>query len=189
MPPGPKRLRVIGFDDAPFPRRARVRVHVAGVVCAGTRFEGMLWGTTRRDGFGATDLLLRQLLPSKYLPQLHLVLLDGIAFGGLNVVDLPKLAARLEKPCIAVMRREPNLAAMEGAIRALPAPERRLRLLERAGPIHRRGPFVFQVHGLSPDDAHEALSRVTDVGHVPEALRLAHLIGSAFVTGQSRGGA
>ena len=37
-------------------------------------------------------------------------------------------------------------------------------------------------------DAHTAgqvLTRLTDTGHVPEALRLAHLIGSAIMTGQS----
>jgi len=31
-------IRVIGFDDAPFPKRRNSRVYVAGVVCAGTVF-------------------------------------------------------------------------------------------------------------------------------------------------------
>jgi hypothetical protein len=37
-------IRVIGFDDAPFLRHTGGRVAIAGVVCAGTRFEGMVWG-------------------------------------------------------------------------------------------------------------------------------------------------
>jgi len=187
LPRAPRGLRAIGFDDAPFVRRRGARVDVAGVVCRGTRFEGMLWGHTRKDGWGATDCVVEMLRGSKYLAQVHVVLLDGIAFGGLNVIDLPALADAVERPCVAVMRRMPDLAAMEHAIRRLPRPERRLELLRRAGPIHRRPPFVFQVAGLDVDRTHDALMRLTDTGHVPEALRLAHLIGSAVRDGQSRG--
>lgn len=162
-------------------------MRIAGVVCSGTRFEGMLWGTIRKDGWQATATLCRMLRHSKYLPQVHVVLLDGIAFGGLNMVDLPRLSAELERPCIAVMRKLPDHEAMQRAIRTLPRARERLALLERAGPIHERPPFVFQVQGAPVDAAHDALCRLTDRGHVPEALRLAHLIGSAVEHGQSRG--
>lgn len=187
LPVPPRALRAIGFDDAPHPRTRGVRVAIAGVVCRGTRFEGLLWDHVRKDGWGATERLVTMLRASKYLPQVHLVLLDGIAFGGLNVVDLPALAAAVERPCVAVMRRLPDLPAMERAIRRLPRPERRLERLRRAGPIHVRTPFVFQVCGLDPDRTADALARLTDVGHVPEALRLAHLVASAVRDGESRG--
>jgi uncharacterized protein len=185
FPPPERILRTIGFDDAPFTRGRRGEVAIAGAVCAGTRFEGLVWGAVRQDGWNATDALVSLLARGKFLPQLHLVLLDGIGFGGLNLVDLPALAARLGRPCVAVMRRPPDLAAMEAAIRRLPRPARRLALLARAGPIHRRGPFVFQVHGADPDATAAALARVTDRGHVPEPLRLAHLVGGAVRTGES----
>lgn len=189
LPPPARRLRVIGFDDAPFPRRRGAHVSVSGVVCAGTRFEGLVFsqGGLRKDGWGATDTLVALLTGSKFLPQLHLVLLDGIAFGGLNLVDLPRLHEALGVPCVAVMRRQPDLVAMRAAIAHLPGAARRLQLLDRAGEIHVRPPFVFQVCGLPPEETHGALLRVTDTGHVPEALRLAHLIGAALRTGQSSG--
>ncbi|MCH9682258.1 MAG: DUF99 family protein, partial [Deltaproteobacteria bacterium] len=160
LPSAPAALRAIGFDDAPFARRRGARVDLAGVVCRGTRFEGMLWGHTRKDGWGATATLISMLRGSKYLPQVHLVLLDGIAFGGLNVVDLPALAEAVQRPCVAVMRRMPNLPAMHRAIGMLPRPERRLDLLQRAGPIHQRAPFVFQVCGLDPARTYDALRRL-----------------------------
>ncbi len=185
LPPPSRALRAVGFDDAPFTRGHRGEVHVAGVVCAGTRFEGLVWGHVRQDGWNATDVLVRLLAKGKFLPQLHLVLLDGLSFGGFNLVDLAALAERLERPCVAVMRRPPDLAAVERALRRLPGPERRLRLLERAGPVHLRPPFVFQVRGAAPDEVAVALARVTDRGHVPEPLRLAHLIGAAVLLGQS----
>jgi len=186
MPAANKTWRVIGFDDAPS-RNGDEFVQVAGAVCADTRFEGMVWGKTVRDGFGATDLLSGLLLGGKYHRQLHAVLIDGIAFGGLAVVDLAELHKRLELPCLTVMRRLPDMVAMERAIRYLPEPDRRLEIIARAGEIHERPPFYYQVAGLEPDDAHRLLLRVTDTGHVPEPLRLAHLIGSAVIDGESRG--
>ena len=181
LPPFP---RAAGFDDAPFVKRPGAHVPLVGVVCAGTRFEGLVWGGVRRDGWTATDEVCRLLVGGKFLAQLHLVLLDGIAFGGLNMVDLPRLAHTLGKPCVAVMRRLPDLEGMERAMRQRPRAERRLELLRRAGPIHQLGGFTFQVQGAEPPWVAQALARLTDRGRVPEALRLAHLIGSAVITGE-----
>jgi len=185
FPPPDRTLRAIGFDDAPFARARRGDVGLAGVVCAGTRFEGLVWGRVRQDGWNATEAVANLLLGGKFLPQLHLVLLDGIAFGGLNLVDLAALAAALQRPCVAVMRRPPDLGAMERAIRRLPRPALRIALLARAGPIHRERGFVFQVQGAEPGATAEALARLTDRGAVPEPLRLAHLVGAAVRTGES----
>ena len=185
FPPEGRTLRAAGFDDAPFARGRRGDVGLAGVVCAGTRFEGLVWGRVRQDGWNATEAVARLLVGGKFLPQLHLVLLDGIAFGGFNVVDLEALAARLGRPCAAVMRRAPDLAAVERALRHLPRPERRLDLLRRAGPVHHLGGFVFQVRGAPPEPTARALARLTDRGNVPEPLRLAHLVATAVRTGES----
>jgi endonuclease V-like protein UPF0215 family len=178
-------IRVIGFDDAPFIRHAGERVSLAGIVCAGTRFEGMVWGQLESDGWDATETICRLLIGKKFLPQLHLVLIDGIGFGGFNLVDLPELATRLQRPCVAVMRRLPNLTKIEAAISRLPHPEKRLELLQKAGPVHVYPPFFFQVCGESPPVIATVLERLTDCGNVPEALRLAHLIGAAIVKGES----
>jgi endonuclease V-like protein UPF0215 family len=185
FPPEGRTLRAIGFDDAPFARGRRGAVGLAGVVCAGTRFEGLVWGVVRQDGWNATDVIVRLLAGGKFLPQLHLVLTDGIAFGGFNVVDLEALAAALGRPCVAVMRRPPDLQAVERAIRRLPRAERRLELIRRAGPVHRHGPFTFQVRGAEPDAIGRALARLTDRGAVPEPLRLAHLVAGAVRGGES----
>lgn len=185
FPPEGRTLRAIGFDDAPFARGRRGAVGIAGVVCAGTRFEGLVWGEVRQDGWNATDVIVRLLAGGKFLPQLHLVLTDGIAFGGFNVVDLQALAAALGRPCVAVMRRSPDLQAVERAIRRLPRAERRLELIRRAGPVYQLGPFTFQVQGAGPEAIGRALARLTDRGAVPEPLRLAHLVGGAVRGGES----
>jgi len=186
LPPHPDLLvRSVGFDDGPFLRGRRGLVPVCGVVCAGTRFEGMVWGRVRQDGWNATDVLSGLLVDGKFLKQLHAILLDGVTFAGFNVVDLGALSARTGKPVVAVMRHAPDLAAIASVARALPRSDRRLELLARAGPIHHVAPFTFQCHGVEPDTAAEILRRTTDRGYVPEPLRLAHLVAGAVKNGQS----
>jgi len=177
-------IRVIGIDDTPF-SVADERVNVAGVVCARTRFEGMLWTNIARDGWDATSALVEVLKRSKFLAQLHLLLRDGVAMGGFNVVDLEALAQQLDLPCVTVMRKLPNLDAMRAAMDNLPDADRRWERLLRAGPIHCHPPYYFQVVGEAPQLMLAALKVLTDRGNVPEALRLAHLIGAAVQQGES----
>lgn len=178
-------IRVVGFDDAPFAKRRGASVPIAGVVCADTRFEGMLWGRARRDGWNSTDVISSMLEGSKFRDQVRVVLLDGIAVGGFNVIDLPKLHQRTGLACVSVMRRAPDLAAIRAVIERLPDPPRRLDLLARAGEILHSGPFTYQVQGETPAVTAELLARFTREGHVPECLRMAHLIGSAVMLGES----
>lgn len=180
-----KRLRVIGFDDAPFITERGTAVNVSGVVCSGTRFEGMVWGQIEKDGTDSTQVLGQMLLTSKFANQVHLVLLDGLAVGGFNVIDLPQLAQRTQRPCVAVMRKPPNFAAIGNALENFDDGEQRLASLRRAGPIHEGQRCYFQASGCEPHIAALALRQLTDTGNVPEALRLAHLIGSAVMTGES----
>jgi endonuclease V-like protein UPF0215 family len=180
-----RQIRAIGFDDAPFEKEAGSPVNISGVVCSATRFEGLLWGEATRDGLDATDTISGMLLNSKFYEQVHVVLTDGITFGGLNFIDLPLLAERLDRPCVAVMRRPPDLDAIRAILPRLPDSEERLRRLDRAGPIHELGGFVFQVVGDEAPVAAEVLGLLTDNGLVPEPLRIAHLIGSAIMSGES----
>lgn len=178
-------IRVIGFDDAPFQRGSGDKVAIAGIICGLTRFEGMLWGEIDPDGWNATEVIYQLLANSKFLPQLHLVLLDGIGFGGFNIIDLPQLHQRLNLPCVSVMRKFPDLVAMKEAMSRLPEVETRWEIVQRAGQIYQKPPFVFQVCGEQPEIIAATLSRLSDRGNVPEALRLAHLIGSAVIKGES----
>jgi uncharacterized protein len=180
-----KRLSVIGIDDSPFRRDRLGNVLVCGVVCRETSFEGLLTTQIRRDGWNATARLAEMIRASKFWPQLHVVLLDGVALGGLNVVDLQALEVATGRPCLTVMRRAPNLELFRVAIGRLSQPGRRQAMVDRAGPIHRGDAMFFQSCGLPPDLARKVLKRLTSAGNVPEALRLAHLIGGALVTGQS----
>jgi len=180
-----KQLRVIGFDDAPFSKKTDSLVNVSGIVCSNTRFEGMVWGAVQRDGNDATQCLINLVAKSKFHSQLHAVMLDGIAFGGFNIVNLPKLSEALSLPCITVMRKMPDLIAVDNALKHFTDYQHRISIIRLAGKVHKHPPFYFQCSGIDSINAGAILARTTDVGKVPEALRLAHLIGSAIKTGVS----
>lgn len=180
-----KTIRSIGFDDAPFERGSSEPVGVAGVVCKETRFDGMVWGEVEADGWDATDRLVDLLTDGKFLPQLHVVLLDGIAFGGFNVVDLPALAARLDVPCLAVMRNRPDFEAIERALQHTEDPDERRATMEDAGPVYESGHAYFQVQGASVATARRVLDQLTVTGKIPEPIRIAHLVATAVGHGES----
>lgn len=180
-----KRIRVIGFDDSPFSKERGSLVNLSGIICSNTRFEGMLWGDITKDGSDATEKIAKMLCESKFYQQIDLVLLDGIAVGGFNIIRLVELSQLLKLPCVAVMRRVPDLESIRNALENFEDSEKRFKDIQQAGEIYEVDEFVFQTIGCDKHTVAKALRQVTDIGNVPEALRLAHLIGAAVKTGES----
>lgn len=181
----PGRPRILGVDDGPFGRRAGSSVLVVGAVCRAGGLEGVLSTRVRRDGWNATDRITRMIVNSKFHPQLHAVMLDGVAVGGFNVIDIAALNESTGLPVITVMRKKPDLKAIEAACGRLPNPRRRMAMIRRAGTVHRAGPVCFQAVGMDPSAARSLLMAEALNGHIPEPVRLAHLIAGGVVTGQS----
>lgn len=187
---GALRTNVVGFDDGPFEREHRGDVPLVGVVCARTRVDGLLVSKIRRDGANATRVMIEMIEGSQFRDHVRAVLLQGIAVGGFNVVDVHALHEALGIPVVAIARRLPDYGAMKAALFArVPGAARKWRLIERAGALDPvRGVYVQRV-GISLDHARELLVATTLHGNLPEPLRVAHLVAGAIVDGRSRGGA
>ncbi len=178
---------VIGFDDAPFDREHRGDVLVVGAVYAGLRLDGVLSARVRRDGVNATAVLIRVLRASRFLAQAHLVLLQGIAFAGFNVVDLEALHQAVQLPVMAVVRRRPNLSRIKSALlEHVAGGSRKWRLIEKAGPMESTAGLFVQRAGIAIDDARWVLKRLAVHSSMPEPLRTAHLIAGGVTLGESR---
>lgn len=179
---------MIGFDDAPFSYGHRGDVPIVGAVFAGLRLEGVLVGRVRRDGTNATRNVARLITHSKFARQLQLVLLQGIALAGFNVVDITALHRALKVPVLVVVRRRPRLDRVRRALLArVRGGERKWALIARLGPPEPvAGVFVQRV-GLSLEEAERVIHRLAANGRVPEPLRTAHLVAGAIGAGQSRG--
>lgn len=178
---------VVGFDDAPFQSHHRGDVLVVGTVYAGARLEGVISGKVRRDGANSTATLIRLVAQSRHQAHLKLIMLQGIAFAGFNVIDLEGLHAELGTPVITVVRKRPNMKAIRRALlHKVPGGRRKWRLIERAGPVERVGSVFIQRAGLTLPEATEVINRYTLNSALPEPLRVAHLIAGGVVLGESR---
>lgn len=179
---------VIGFDDAPFPRGHRGDVLVVGVVYSNLRLEGVLCGEVRRDGINSTATLARLVGQSRFAAHAQLIMLQGIAFGGFNVVDIHGLHQALGLPVIAVARRAPDMEAIKRALLTrVRGGARKWALIERMGAMEPiAGVFVQRV-GLSREAVRDVIERLAINGVIPEPLRTAHLIAGGIALGESHG--
>jgi endonuclease V-like protein UPF0215 family len=157
---------------------------------------------------------------SQFAKHLSAVMLQGIAVGGFNVVDVQTLSEALGVPVLVVTRKRADLDAVRRALFSrdptarppVPGAARKWKLIEQAGPLEPLGPsnravrraraaavleggvppvvrslLWIQRVGLSVEEARRLVEATTLHGHVPEPLRLAHLIAGGIVTGRSRG--
>ena len=187
MAGGRRFSHVVGFDDAPFAPSHRGDVPVVGVVFAGLRLEGVLVGKVRRDGANAAAVLARMVSGSRFR-QLQLILLQGIAVAGFNVVDVEALRRRTGLPVLAICRRAPRFLRIRSALLArVPGGARKWSLIERLGPMERLVGVHVQRAGLEAAEAEAVIRRLAVNGNIPEPLRAAHLIAGALGRGESRG--
>ena len=150
----------IGFDDAPFPRAHRGRVLVIGAVYAGLRLEGVLRTEVQRDGDDAAHAVAEAVRGSRFGAHTKLVLFQGIAFAGFNVIDIHGLHEALGLPVLVVARRAPDLPAIrEALLTRVPGGAAKWQLVERAGVMEPLGAVFVQRAGLSLEAAAGALGR------------------------------
>lgn len=178
---------VIGIDDAAFARAHRGDVLIIGAVFSGARLDGVLSGYVRRDGRNATDVVAKMIADSRFGPQLQVVMLQGIAFAGFNVIDLHGLHCKLGLAVVAVTRKPPDLPAIKRALlERVRGGARKWRLIERAGPMQPLAGVYVQAAGMEKDQVRDVIERHAIYGRLPEPLRVAHMIAAGLSTGESR---
>jgi endonuclease V-like protein UPF0215 family len=181
---------VIGFDDAPFPHGHRGNVDLVGVVCAGTRLDGVVVGQVRRDGTNSTRVMGHLVRRSRFYEHVQAVLLQGITVAGFNVVDVHALHADLGIPVLAIARKRPDFSRIRKVLfERVPGGAKKWALLERAGPMEELEGLLVQRVGIDTKRARALLRSTRLHGNLPEPLRLAHLIAGAYGRGESKGGA
>ena len=182
------RPHVFGIDDGPFDKTVDVNVPLVGVMTEGADLvEAVAVTEFPLDGDGAAEFLAEWVLGLRFASALHAVVLGGITIAGLGVIDIEALARRLALPVMIVNRRLPENEPVIQALRAAGLTER-IPVVEKCPAAWRvsDGLYVTSV-GASRDETERILESARNKSQLPEPLRLAHLIGSAIVKGQSRG--
>ena len=182
------RPHLLGVDDGPFDKRRDERVPVVGVLMeAHDLVEAVAVTDFPVDGAGSAEFLASWIAGLRFASGLHGVVLGGITIAGLGIVDIEALAAELELPVMTVNRQAPTNDRLNQALEAAGLAER-IDIVERAPGAWELDRGLWVAHaGASREEAQRLLGASRGKSRLPEPLRLAHLIGSAVATGQSRG--
>lgn len=184
-------IRTLGIDDAPFKFTDKT-TEVIGVLLRGNFYiDGILKTKIKVDGKDATDKLIETINTSRYREQIKVIMIDGIAFGGFNVIDIQKLYDNLEIPIITITRKKPDLNSMKKVLKRkfIDWKERWKTITSTEIAQIKRGRSALYVNylGLNLSEVKEILDITTLRGVMPEPIRIAHLIAAGIKTGESHG--
>lgn len=173
-------IRIIAWDDCAF-RFGDRKVLLVGAIFRGGKFmDGLLSTVIKKDGTDATWKISRSILSSRHYDQLSLVMLNGISFGGLNIVDIKALHEKTKLPVIAVMRKKPDIEAFLKAMKRLDGYKKRGQAVRNAGAVYEHQNLFYQSAGFSRSECGQIFKMTCTQSNIPEPLRAAHLIASGL---------
>lgn len=182
-----KEIRVLGVDDSPFEKRAKQEVLVIGTFFrGGESLDGVLSTWVQKDGNDSTQKLAEMIKKSKFYSHIQFVMLDGIAMGGFNIVDIHELSTAIDRPVIVIMRQYPDFQGMEKALETAGLSKKNDLLEKLAKPV-KVGKVYVQWVNTTLETVEQVLSITCTRSHIPEPVRAAHIIGSGVVKGESSG--
>ena len=87
-----QQIRLLGIDDSPFTFTDKYGTVIGVVMRGGDYIECVLRSQISIDGDDATHVCINMIENTRYKKQLKAMLLDGIALGGFNIVDIEAVA-------------------------------------------------------------------------------------------------
>jgi endonuclease V-like protein UPF0215 family len=186
-----KEVRILGFDDGPFSRHDKDVLVVGAVFRGGSFMDGVVSIRVKVDGLDATRKLAVLVKKTRF-KDVRVIMLDGLAFGGFNMVDLEQMYEKTKIPVIAVTRDMPDFSEIDKALNHVENKKRRWLCIQKAGtPVAvetKPGRRIYmQYHGIREDDAKAIVRLSATHSLLPEPIRVAHLIAQGIVLGESKG--
>ncbi len=184
-----REIRVIGIDDAPFDKFDPLQkyVLVVGTIFRGGSFlDGMLSTHVEKDGEDATLRIVEMINNCKFKPQLQAIFLNGVAVAGFNVINPIIMNKETGIPVIVIIRNYPDYKKMFSALEKL-GMQKKIGIIEKLPKPSKVDDIYVQNIGISRKDTLKLLNITRTHSHIPEPLRVAHLIASGISEGESRG--
>lgn len=184
-------VRILGIDDSPFKFGDKKTCVIGVVMRVPSYIEAVLKTDVEVDGNDACDKLVEMINSSRYKEQLKLVMLDGIALGGFNIVDINELHEKIRIPIVTITREKPNFETIEKALKEhFEDWEKRLDIMKSGELVvvkTKHKPLFVKFVGIDFTDVKRIIELSTIRGALPEAIRVAHIIASGVAVGESYG--
>jgi endonuclease V-like protein UPF0215 family len=186
-----RQIRILGIDDSPFTFNDKYCTVIGAVMRSGEYLECVLSRQLAIDGNEATEICKEMIQDTKHRQQLKVVMLDGVTFGGFNIIDIYELYQSTKLPIITITRDKPNFNKIKLALQKnFNDWERRWETLKK-GEMYtvetNHNPIYVKCIGVGIKDAKEIINLSTIRGVIPEPIRVAHIIASGITRGESYG--
>lgn len=182
-------IRILAVDDSAL---INEKVTIIGTFFrGGYQLDGVLRSEITKDGMDATRSITGMIKDSKFYDQIKVIMLDGVTYAGFNPVDINGLSEDTGVPVIVCMRSCPDFRKIELALENLPEKEKRWEIIQRAGKIYRintgQKQVFIQFYGIDKESAFRIVRVTSTHSNIPEPLRVAHIIATGIVLGESTG--
>jgi endonuclease V-like protein UPF0215 family len=186
-----QQIRLLGIDDSPFTFNEKYASVIGVVMRGGEYIECVLSNQVVIDGDEATEICRQMIQNTKHRQQLKAAMLDGVALGGFNIVDIYALNDSTNLPIISVTRDKPDFEKIKQALHKNFHDWEKRWVTLRKGELHTvktsHNPIYVKSAGLTIDEAKEIINLSTIRGVIPEPIRVAHVIASGVIRGESYG--
>ncbi|MEA2055602.1 MAG: DUF99 family protein [Candidatus Thermoplasmatota archaeon] len=184
-------IRLLGVDDSPFTFTDKYGTVIGVIMRGGEYLECVLKNQVSIDGSDATFVCKNMIESTRHRKQLKAMLLDGIALGGFNIVDIDDIYESTGLPVITVTRDRPDFKKIESALtKNFDDWKERLSVIKK-GELHevktKHNPIFIKRVGIALAEAKEIIKLSTIRGVIPEPIRVAHIIASGITRGESHG--
>ena len=184
-------IRLLGIDDSPFTFTEKYTTVIGVIMRGGNYIECVLRSQVSIDGSDATYVCKEMIENTRHRKQLKAMMLDGIALGGFDVVDIDEICAATRLPVITITRDKPDFEKIKHALQKNFGDwKERLNIMSE-GKLYMvktsHNPIYVKCAGISIEEAKEIITLSTIRGAIPEPIRVAHLIASGITRGESYG--
>jgi len=186
-----QQIRLLGIDDSPFRFTDKYGMVIGVIMRGGEYLECVLRRNIVIDGTDATLICKDMIKNTRHKKQLRAVLLDGIALGGFNVVDIAELYNDTNLPVLTITRDKPDFDKIKLALKKNFKDWKKRWTIISKGELYEvktsDNPIYVKCIGINFEEAKEIIKLSTIRGVIPEPIRVAHLIASGITRGESYG--
>ena len=184
-------IRLLGIDDSPFKFTNKYTTAIGVVMRGGEYLECVLQRNVQIDGDDATFACIDMIKKTRYNKQLRAMLIDGIALGGFNIIDIEGIYNETNLPVITITRDKPDFEKIKLALeKNFSDWDYRFKLMKKGKLFEvktKHNPIYVKCVGIDISEAKEIIKISTIRGVIPEPIRVAHIIASGIVRGESYG--
>ncbi len=179
-------IRIAALASGPIRRgRPHARALLVCIVGNSKGVEGVLSTYVEVDGADSTKRIAGMMAKSRFMDQVRVIALNGIAVAGLNIVDVNGLGKRLGAEILIVTRHRPRSALLSESVRKFADAagvdaSGKLKIIAAQGRYRRTAGF-YAWSSFSWKET-ELI-----VPYAAKLLRLSHMIASGVSVGESRG--